>query len=211
MRKVSCAGWMVLVSSMFNCGNVVVPEVFDASIDAAVPDAPPPCSVVSRDYGEQGALVGDAEYAANVSGTKFNTVTTLSPLIPALANDFTDYMQIRVWSGIAPFGTSDAPTPIVPGTYEITGAQAQHSTCSICVQMGSSWNGSAYKADFFAYAGRVVIAKAGNAVGEQWETEVFDLLLKQVKFGPTGVSGIVNPGCETTVKHATFSKVLAMP
>jgi hypothetical protein len=208
MLKMGC---LSLVASMFNCGSVVVPEVADATIDAVQLDAPPPCSLVSRAYGEQGALFGDAWYAANVNGTKLSTVTTLSPLIPTIASEFTDYIQVQVWSGRAPFGTAGAPTPIVPGTYEIAEAQAQHASCSVCVQMGSAWNGTEYKGDFFAFSGRVVISKAANAVGEQWETELFDLVVKQVIYTPIGVSVIVNPGCETTIKHATFSKILVMP
>jgi hypothetical protein len=202
----------VLVAvGLFGCGRVVTPVIQDASSDAmpSPPDAVP-CLPVQRDYAEQGTLGGDVDYTPNVGGTKFNRVRQNSPLVPVTAGTFVDYFQLEVWAGYAPFGTSQMPTPIVAGTYEITPMQAQFATCSVCVRMGAAWDGAVYRANFFATSGRVVITTAGNAVGESWATEAFDIKMKEVTIA-NGVSTFVNPGCEVTVKHALFSGVMVPP
>jgi hypothetical protein len=201
------SGLLALIGAS-GCGKVIAPEIADAGIDAVKLDAGPPCSLVQRDYGDVPAFTEFVDFNDN-AGLKYTD--QLSPLIPTLFSPETDYFRFQAYTGLTPFGTAQAPLPFTAGTFEITPEQAQFSTCGVCARIDSAWNGMAFKDPFLAVSGTIKIIKAGNAIGEPWETEFSNLVLKQVTINVNSISVIVNPGCEATIRHATFSGVLRMP
>jgi hypothetical protein len=205
--RIECCALLALFA-LWSCGKVVISEIPDASVDAVTLDAVPPCSLVQRDYGDVPAFTELVEFADN-GGFKYTD--QLSPLIPTLPSPNTDYFRFQTFSGLTPFGTTTAPLPFTAGTFEITPEQAQFSSCGVCARIDSAWNGTAFKDAFLAVSGTIKIIKAGNAVGEPWETEFSNLVLKQASINDNDISVIVNPGCEATIRHATFSGVLRMP
>jgi hypothetical protein len=210
LLRIRSESWVALVVSS-GCGKVVAPEIADAGFDAVKLDAGPPCSLVQRDYGDVPAFTEFVELNDDTSNAGFKYTDQLSPLAPTLFSEETDYFRFQAYSGLTPFGTAQSPLPFTAGTFEITSEQAQYSTCGVCARIDSAWNGMAFKDPFLAVSGTIKIIKAGNAIGEPWETEFSNLVLKQVSININGISVIVNPGCEATIRHATFSGVLRMP
>ncbi len=176
----------------------------DDVVDAAV--APSTCTVPST-FGGPRDYRGTAQFGA-------------APMNPALygvsigmdldgAPQF-DGLTIDILTGFAPFGTQASPTPIVAGTYPLTGDQAQYKTCGVCTRIISDIDPVAQKAGptYLATGGTLEITQAGTALGQPFAIKLTNVTLEQVNIAADLTSTPAGTGCTTTIPTATFTGTL---
>src|SRR5690349_456407 len=78
------------------------------------------CTVSTASFGDKGALTGAAFFEASPNNAAIYRIAVQGALEPA---EPLDVLFLEFYTGYEPFGTETAPTPVVPGTYQLTGAQ----------------------------------------------------------------------------------------
>ena len=197
----------LLLSSrlLIGCGDDGGSDPIDAkTVDTAAAN----CTVSSAAFGERGALAGVSFYAAGMTAG-VGDIRVEMPLEAAQPNDT---LLIQFFTGFAPFGTPQAPTAIVPGTYQISGAQLNYATCSVCVLIGTNVTGQGSEDDYMATGGTVTVTQVDSRVGGTLALSVSNLTFEHVTVNmqPPFDSTPVGDGCNSAVTSATHSSVMRM-
>lgn len=173
-------------------------------------DAPPAaCTVSTTSFGDKGALTGAATFAASQMNPAIYRIAMQGALEAAAP---TDVLFIDFFTGYAPFGTQQAPTAVVPGTYELNGAQLDFETCGVCVTLGTNATMTGYDDDYMVTGGTVTVTAVGDAVGETLTLSVTNLQLEHVTIDPmSGATSAVGDGCTTSIANATYSGMVMAP
>ncbi len=208
MRQLSFVLAPVLSLSLVACGGdddgTVTP------IDAPVQNidaAPVTCTVSTNSFGDAGALTGQAFFRASQANPALYQILALAPLEPTAPQDV---LFVDLYTGYEPFGTEQAPTPVVPGTYPLTGAQTDYATCGTCVTISTNVNGQAFDDDYMVTGGSLVISAVGDAIGETLTFSLSNLQLQHVTINEqTGATTAVGDGCTTALSAATFTATVA--
>lgn len=175
-------------------------------------DAPPAatCSVSTSNFGDKGALTGGATFSADTANPATYSIVMSAPLEAAPP---TDGLIIEFYTGYAPFGTSTAPTPVLPGTYQLTGEQLDYATCGTCIRLvtNAAEDGSS-EDDYMVTGGTLTVTALGDAVGETLTLAMSNLTFEHVTIDPdTFESTPVGDGCTTAISGATFTGTVAAP
>lgn len=173
-------------------------------------DAPPAaCTVSTTSFGDKGALTGVATFAANTMNPALYRIAMQAALEGA---EPTDVLFIDFYTGYEPFGTQQAPTAVMPGTYNLSGAQVDYATCGVCVTMGTNATMAGYDDDYMVTGGTVTVTALGDAVGETLTLSVSGLQLQHVNIDPmSGATTSANDGCTTSLSNATFTGMVTAP
>lgn len=140
--------------------------------------------LIQGDYGDAGALTGDA---GNAQGATTVTIT-LDPGPPR------DTFFIRMLDGNGAFASG-----LVPGTYTISGDDADYNACGLCVHIIADIVSMQGPAKFyFADAGTVTLTSTTPPI----TGSVQDLHFREVDIG-TGQP--VSGGCEASMASASFT------
>lgn len=208
MRKLLLAGipTALLVACGGDDGGTVTPiDAPGGNIDAA----PVTCTVSTNSFGDKGALTGAATFASNAQMPAIYRIAVQGRLE---AQDPTDVLFIDFFTGYEPFGTMQAPTAVVPGTYQLTGAQLDYETCGVCVTMGTNATMAGYDDDYMVTGGTVTVTAVGDAVGETLTLSVSNLQMQHVNIDPqSGATTSANDGCTTSISGATFTGMVMAP
>ncbi len=176
-----------------------------------VVDAPSTCNISSQDFGDLGTVANalstyNPGMAAN--GLPAAPYIFLGAALSAATEP--DVVFVEFYSGFAPFGTEAAPTPLVPGTYPLTGDQLQYSSCGVCVSAAAKVAQSSNGGDFMATGGSVKVTTAGTAVGGTLAIELSNVTFEQVTFD-MGVSTPVGNACNTKIIKLVYSGTMEAP
>ncbi len=167
------------------------------------------CTVSTASYGDKGALTGVATFASSTMNPAIYRIAVQAALEAA---EPTDVLFIDFFTGYEPFGTSMAPTAVVPGTYQLTGAQTDFETCGVCVTVGTNATQTGYDDDYMVTGGSVTVTAVGDAVGETLTLSVSNLQLQHVTIDPmSGATAPVGDGCTTTISNGTFTGMVMAP
>lgn len=187
-------------------GDSVDPlDPIDASTDNT-PDSSTPaaCSVSTANFGDKGALTGGAQFSgdpANPTSYLLGASALLETAAPA------DVLSVEFYTGFAPFGTPEAPTAVVPGTYQLTGEQLNYATCGVCARVATNlMEDGTFEHDYMATGGTVTVSEVGDAVGETLTFAVSNLTFEHVTINEeTFESAPVGDNCTTAITGATFT------
>jgi hypothetical protein len=116
-----------------------------------------------------------------------------------------DVFQVELYKGFGPFMTGE----IVPGTYQLTGAELDYATCGVCVRILSDLNtaNGEYVDDYFQTGGTVTI----TSVSPNLTLTVSNITLEHVTINPqTFESTPVGDGCESAITSGSFDAVTMM-
>lgn len=206
MRKLSL--FVIPVAALAACGGGDDGDV--TPLDGSTGDtAPVTCTVSTDSYGDKGALQGAATFAASQMNPAIYRIAMQGLLEGA---EPTDVLFIDFYTGYEPFGTQMAPTAVVPGTYQLTGAQTDYETCGVCVTIGTNATQTGYDDDYMVTGGSVTVTAVGDAVGETLTFSVSNLQLQHVNIDPmSGATTAVGDGCTTSISAATFTGTVMAP
>jgi hypothetical protein len=179
-----------------------------ARIDApGGPDGAAECTISTPNFGDKGALTANSFFAADPDMPSLYKISFTAPLEPAQPQDV---LFFEIYTGYDPFGTQQAPTPAVAGTYQISGNQLQYADCSICLTLGSNGDGTTIEDDFMATGGTVVITEVGTAAGGNLNVTLTNLTFEQVTFNGATSTPVGN-GCVTAISNATYTGTMMAP
>jgi len=211
MRKFSLL--LTSLASLAACGgdDDGVTVIDGGAIDSAGggADGPAACTISTAAFGDKGALTGAATFAADT----MNPATYHIGVQAALeAAEPLDILFIDFYTGYTPFGTMAAPTPVIAGTYPLTGEQLDFETCGTCVTLGTNATADGYEDDYMVTGGTMTVTAVGDAVGETLTLSLANLQLTHVTIDPqSGATTAVGDGCNTTITAATFTGTVAAP
>lgn len=177
------------------------------SSDAAVAA----CTVSTSDFGALGAIEGAAQLEVDPKNASIYSVTVSAPLQAAFP---TDVLSVEFYTGYAPFGTQEAPTPIVPGTYALTGDLLSYETCGVCVRVTTNVveDESSVGDDYMVTGGTVTVSAVGDAPGETLTFAVSDLQFRHVVIDPESYETTpVDDSCTTAISDAAFTGIVSVP
>jgi hypothetical protein len=201
MRKLSL--FLIPVASLAACGG-------DDGVTPVI-DAPPAANrtVSTNMFGDKGALTGGATFASNAQNPAIYRIAMQAALEGAAP---TDALFIDFFTGYTPFGTSAAPTAVVPGTSQLTGEQLDFETCGVCVTVATNATDTGYDDDYMVTGGTVTVTAVGDAVGETLTLSVSGLQLEHVTIDPmSGATTSVGDGCTTSITNGTFTGMVMAP
>lgn len=174
------------------------------SIDAPAAN----CTVSSNAFGSRGALQGNSTYTEGATAG----IGDMRAILPLEAAPPSDILIVEFYTGFAPFGTSGAPTAVVPGTYQISGDQLNYATCGVCVRIGTNADTQGYEDDYLATGGTVTVTTADSRVGGTLAFSVSNLTFEHVTIDEnTFQSTPVGDGCNSAIGDATHTSTLAAP
>ena len=203
----------IMISSLFvaacgDDGDTVSPTIDAARIDAAGnTDAPAAaCTVSTTNFAERGALTGSYLFRPGMNAAA--TDDELDVLSQLEAAQPTDLLRIQLYAGYGAF----ANRAIVPGTYQITGAELDFATCGVCVMLATNVTANSYDDDYMATSGTVTITAAGTAVGGTLSGSLSNIQFHHVMIDDqTGATTPAPDTCTSAMSSATFSGTLAAP
>lgn len=202
---------MALIAACGSDSKKSTPDALRIVDSPVTVDAAPTCNISSPDFGDLGTVAnGLATYSPGMAANGLPAApyvffgTALSAATPP------DVVFVEFYSGYAPFGTEAAPTPAVPGTYQLTGDQLQYASCGVCVSAAAKVVQGGNGGDFMATGGSVKITTAGTAVGGTLAIELSNVTFEQVTFD-MGTSTPVGNGCNTKITKLVYSGVMEAP
>jgi len=164
-------------------------------VDAAAGDDAPTASgcTVAAELGDLGARDG-TPMASGAAGSRIVSVS----MTVATDGNTRDALFVQLKGGKGAFAAGDP----VPGTYPITGADADYATCGVCVTIiGDIIAGQGPTQFYFATGGAVTITSAsGRLTGSVSNLDLGELDL--------GTSALVPGGCTSHVGAASFDEAL---
>jgi hypothetical protein len=207
MRKLSLLVIPFSLSALVACGgddgDGVTP--IDAPIDTT---GGVTCSVSTADFGNKGALTGIAQIAVSTMNPALYRIAMQAQLEAA---EPTDVIFVDFFTGYTPFGTQQAPTAVVPGTYQLSGEQLDFATCGVCVTLGTNATASGVEDDYMVTQGTLTVDAVGDAVNETLTFSLSGLQFQHVTINPdTAVTTPVGDGCTTEISNATFTGTVMM-
>ena len=207
MRAIALSSILLSSLTLIACGD----DGGDGNtpIDAKTIDtAAANCTVSSASFGARGALAGNSFYGASMGNPAVGSMVAVLPLEAA---EPTDVVIAEFYPGFAPFGTQQAPTAIVPGTYQLTGSQLQYADCGVCIRIGTNSTAAAgAEDDYMATGGTVTVTQSDSRVGGTLAFSVTGLTFEHVTIAPqTFVSTPVGDGCNSAIASAMHSSVMA--
>lgn len=166
---------------LFGCGD-----------DAAPPDAPP-CTLVPA------AGYGTLSFASTHAGRLGNgTVAWLGTLQGGMTSDVLDIQLVAgntVW----------AAGPPAPGTFALTGAEAQLMTCGVCVVLQVN----VPRQYFVAQGGTLVVDEVGPTGTGKFRATLTDATFAHVMVDlATSRSTVVDDGCTTSITSASWETTI---
>ncbi len=203
MRAIALSSILLSSLSLIACGDDGGGTPVDAkTIDTAAAN----CTVSSAAFGARGALAGNSFYGASMTAG----VGSMVAVMPLEAAEPTDVLIAEFYPGFAPFGTQQAPTAIVPGTYQLTGAQLQYADCGVCIRIGTNSTAAAgAEDDYMVKSGTVTVTQSDSRVGGTLAFSVTGLTFEHVTIdAQTFVSTPVNDGCNSAIASAMHSSVM---
>jgi len=157
------------------------------SADAA-PDVPACTLTFTADYGAIQAF-DSTQAARTTDGSGKQTIAFLGALA---SGGSADTLDIQLIQGMGAFANG----PPAAGTYSLTGAEAQLSTCGVCVVI----DGGTPRSYFAAQSGTLVIEDAST----RFKASLSNVKLDHVDVDPnTSVSTIVDT-CQMSVTSASW-------
>ncbi len=174
------------------------------------PDAAEACSVSTASFGDKGVLPGSVTFSADPANAASYSIVAATPLETAPPSDL---LALELFTGFTPFGTSAAPTPVVAGTYELTGEQLDYATCGVCVRLLTNVAADGmFEHDYFPTGGTLTITEVGDAVGETFAYSLSNVQWQHVNIdSATFATTSAGDGCTTSMSNASFSGVVAAP
>lgn len=174
----------------------------DASDPGPTPDAAPVACLAEETYGD--AMFGDQQAFAQRMAA--SGAPDLIAGIGVLNMDQTpDIVQLELYKGFGPFAAGE----IVPGTYQLTGAELQYSSCGVCVRVLTDLDtmGNASDSGYFATGGTVTITMAGDQMGGgTLEFTLSNITLEHVNINEQTFMSTPHPDmCESAVTSASFT------
>ncbi len=147
------------------------------------------------------ASYGAATLANQAGIYDMMTAPTQLSLVGALnADSAPDVLDIELFKGYGAYTTGE----IVPGTFTITGAEANWDTCGVCVLVVSDATQSGDGGVYMASAGTVTI----TSVSPNLTGSISGVQLRHIDM-PAGAASSDNPdGCESAITSASFDAVL---
>jgi hypothetical protein len=154
------------------------------------PDAAPVCSVNMAGY-QVGAIMGDA---TNMITLQHTAGMNENYNMGVAFNMDQDGFLLEMYKGFGVFQAS-----IVPGTYQLTGAELNYATCGLCLRFfGNSTQGNPGQS-FMATAGTVNITDLGPDGTGRFKATLSGVTFEHVTIDPmTFQSTPVNDGCTTS-------------
>ncbi|HPH66905.1 MAG TPA: hypothetical protein PLF40_14220 [Kofleriaceae bacterium] len=176
-------------------------------------DAPPACEISSPDFGDKGAVtMGGSVYNPGMPANGLPAAPYVGMFAPLTATATPDAIFVDFYSGYAPFGTETAPTPLVTGTYQISGDQLNFATCGVCVTAAAKLTQNSNAGDFMATGGTVDVTMAGNAVGGTLTLKLTNVTFEQVTIDEATLESTpVGNNCKTKVGNMTYTGVMEAP
>ncbi len=162
------------------CGDNIVP------VDAA-PDLPP-CSLSVTPYGTIDTFAS-AHAVRTTDGAGKQTVAFLGALAPGPTADTLD---IQLIGGNGAFASG----PPAPGTYALTGVEAQLATCGACVVIEAGEP----RQIFAAQRGTLVI----DQVDTRLKASLAQVELAHVSVDPTTSTSTIIDACRTSITAASW-------
>lgn len=202
MRKLSL--FVIPFASLAACGG-------DDGGPVTPIDAPTAatCTISTADFADKGALQGAAFFEANPQNAAEYTITVQGLLEAA---EPLDLFVLQFYTGYEPFGTETAPTAVVPGTYQLTGAQLDFATCGVCARIATNSTTTSSEDDYFATGGSVTVTAVGDAVGETLTVSVSNLTFTHSTIDmTTNETTAVGDGCDTRIANASFTGMVMAP
>lgn len=176
-RRAVVTGWVAAAFAVSACGDNLVPT----------PDAPP-CANPVAPYGTID-MFASAHAVRTQDGAGKQTVAWLGALQGGPSSDTLD---IQLIEGMGAFSGG----PPAPGTFSLTGAEAQLGTCGVCVVIESGTP----REDYAAQSGTLVIEQ----VDTTFKASLSNVELAHVTFDPmTSMSTIVD-SCQTSITAASW-------
>jgi|GEM_PF-1997379 len=175
--------------------------------DGTPPPNPALCSLEAA-YPDLGVVDGTALYAP------IDPNVPDGPHVVRLAigigqGPIVDILFIDLWEGFGGFTNG-----LVPGEFQLVGAEADLATCGACVYMGGdidTVNGTVAQ-QFHASGGTLTIDTLNPIAGGQFVGSISNVTMREVIVDPvSSVLTDVPDGCTTTVQAAGFSTTLAPP
>lgn len=205
-------------TSTLDAPSMDAPSSDDTSVaDTGTDDAPmtdtgeaPVCSVASSNFGDVGALTGQATFSADTENEADYSIVMNATLENSPPSDV---LVVEFYSTYPPFGTTDEPMPVVPGTYELTGDQLNYATCGVCVRLVTNVDEEGNTGDdYMVTGGTVTVSAVGDAVDETLTLEVSNLEFEHVTIDDeTFESTPVGDSCTTAISGATFTGTVVAP
>lgn len=181
----------------------------NTAIDASIDTPAATCTISNAQFGDRGAIAGNSIYTARPSPPNVGDMRAIMPLEAAPP---TDILIVEFYTGFAPFGTTAAPTAVVPGTYQITGSQLQYADCGVCVRIGTNaMMDGMYEDDYLATGGSVTVTTAESRVGGTLTFSLSNITFEHVTIDETTFQSTpVGDGCTTGIS-GTHTSMLAAP
>lgn len=151
-----------------------------------------PLPATTADAGDLAAVKAQQCNVPGTQGTKkwYRVAATLPGSM--------DYVQIELWDGRGAFSAG----AVVTGTYQISGAELNPSTCGICVR-GLGDKGTGTQKEYFATSGQVQVTSIG-AAGAAVSVTLTNATFAEIDVAKATVAG----GCSATVSRAKLDGTL---
>jgi len=177
----------------------------DARVDGATGSDGPAavCSVSTGNFGDKGALAGNALFTA-ATAVATDDILEFDALLETAQP--ADGIAIILYAG---YGAFDGAA-ITPGTYQIAGDELDFATCGVCVVMSTNVTSTGYEDDYMATGGTVTITAAGSAVGGTMSGSLSNVTFHHAEIAMgNGDTTISDDSCTSAITNATFTGTLA--
>ena len=205
---------MRIIAPTLLCSSLLLVACGDdgggTSTDAKEADANANCTVSSASFGNRGALAGASTWGMGGAAG----VGDIRAILPLEAASPSDILIVEFYTGFAPFGTSQAPTAVVPGTYQLTGSQLQYADCGVCLRIGTNADSGTgmYEDDYMVTGGTVTVTAVDNRVGGNLAFTLSNLQFEHATIDPDSfMSTPVGDGCNSSISGAMHMSTMAAP
>jgi hypothetical protein len=196
MRKLCLSMIPVLGLGLVACGG-------DDDGGGPIDGNPATCTVSTNNFGAKGDLMTAAFFESDPNNAAVYRIAAQGLLEPA---EPADIVIVEFYTGYEPFGTEAAPTAVVPGTYQLSGAQLDYATCGVCVRLATNATTTATEDDYMATGGSVTVAAVGDAIGETLTLSFSNVTFQHVTIAPMGGQTTpVGDGCTAGIGSASMS------
>ena len=153
------------------------------------------------------ASYGAANFTMQVAGTKGSGTTGSNAHFEewdGLLNADPDALVLELYAGFGGFGSGD----IRPGTYQLTGSDAQYASCGICLRLFTDLTGSGSqtmaKDQYFATGGSITLT---TTTGSNFSASLSNVTMTHVTIGSDFTSTPVGD-CNSAITSGTMQAPL---
>jgi len=152
---------------------------------------------VDADYGDLAKKMGMAEGAMDMSGNAVvSWITQLNSQAPEV------YVLFELYAGAGVFSGSKT---IKPGTYTISGDEANYKTCGVCVRLAGDVEMGEPKEWYMATEGTVTITSASGTL----KATMSGIKLTHVEIAEDFESTPLNDGCNSAITNLQVDDAIA--